>query len=173
MDDKVCMVDIARYFLTFTAAESCGKCAPCRIGTHVMNEVLGRICSGQGREGDIAYLESLAETVKALSLCGLGQTAPNPVLTTLRYFRHEYEAHIRDKKCPSGVCKRKFTPEEIARMKEEAARKKAALEQAGKKAGTKAATSPAGPATARDAGAPKSKPKGKSDGTGSRKKPAR
>ena len=131
MDDKVCMVDIARYFLTFTATESCGKCAPCRIGTHVMNEVLGRICEGQGREGDIEYLESLAGTVHELSLCGLGQTAPNPVLTTLKYFRHEYEAHIRDKKCPAGVCKRKFTPEEIARMKEDAARKKAALKQAG------------------------------------------
>ncbi|MBN1503727.1 MAG: NADH-quinone oxidoreductase subunit NuoF, partial [Candidatus Eisenbacteria bacterium] len=133
MDDKVCMVDIARYFLTFTATESCGKCAPCRIGTHVMNEILGRICAGQGKEGDIEYLESLAGTIKALSLCGLGQTAPNPVLTTLRYFRHEYEAHIRDKKCPAGVCKRKFTPEEIARMKEEAARKKAASKQAGGK----------------------------------------
>jgi NADH:ubiquinone oxidoreductase subunit F (NADH-binding)/(2Fe-2S) ferredoxin len=135
MDDKVCMVDIARYFLTFTAAESCGKCTPCRIGTHVMNEVLGRICEGQGREGDIEYLESLAGTIKALSLCGLGQTAPNPVLTTLKYFRHEYESHIRDKKCPAGVCKRKFTPEEIARMKEEAARKKAALKQTGATAG--------------------------------------
>ena len=124
MDEKVCMVDMARFFLTFTAAESCGKCAPCRIGTYVMNETLGRICEGQGKEGDIEFLEKLAETVKALSLCGLGQTAPNPVLTTIRYFRHEYEAHIRDKKCPAKVCKRRFTPEEIARLKEEAARKK-------------------------------------------------
>jgi hypothetical protein len=131
MDDKVCMVDIARYFMTFMASESCGKCTPCRIGTTVMNEVLGRICDGQGREGDIEYLESLAGTIKALSLCGLGQTAPNPVLTTIRYFRQEYESHIRDKKCPAGVCKRKFTAEEIAQMKEAAARRKAALKQAG------------------------------------------
>jgi len=125
MDDKVCMVDMARFFLTFTAAESCGKCAPCRIGTYVMNETLARICEGQGKEGDIEFLEKLAHTVKALSLCGLGQTAPNPVLTTIRYFRHEYETHIRDKKCPAKVCKRKFTPEEIARLKEEAVKKKA------------------------------------------------
>ena len=129
MDDKVCMVDMARFFLTFTAAESCGKCAPCRIGTYVMNETLARICEGQGREGDIEFLEKLAHTVKALSLCGLGQTAPNPVLTTIRYFRHEYETHIKDKKCPSKVCKRKFTPEEIARLKEEAAKKKEALKK--------------------------------------------
>jgi NADH:ubiquinone oxidoreductase subunit F (NADH-binding)/(2Fe-2S) ferredoxin len=129
MDDKVCMVDMARFFLTFTAAESCGKCAPCRIGTYVMNETLARICEGQGREGDIEFLEKLAQTVKALSLCGLGQTAPNPVLTTIRYFRHEYEAHIRDKKCPAKVCKRKFTPEEIARLKEEAGEKKEALKK--------------------------------------------
>jgi len=127
MDDKVCMVDMARFFLTFTAAESCGKCAPCRIGTYVMNETLARICEGQGREGDIEFLEKLAHTVKALSLCGLGQTAPNPVLTTIRYFRHEYETHIRDKRCPAKVCKRKFTPEEIARLKEEAAQKREAL----------------------------------------------
>jgi len=126
MDERVCMVDIARFFLTFTAAESCGKCAPCRIGTYVMNEVLGRICEGQGREGDIEFLEKLASTIKVLSLCGLGQTAPNPVLTTIQYFRDEYETHIRDKRCPSKVCKRKFTAEEIARLKEEAAKKKAA-----------------------------------------------
>lgn len=142
MDDKVCMVDIARYFLTFTAAESCGKCAPCRIGTHVMNEVLGRICEGQGREGDIEYLESLAETIKALSLCGLGQTAPNPVLTTIRYFRHEYEAHIRDKKCPSGVCRRKFTAEEIQKMKEAAAKRKEALNKQASRGTAKAEDKP-------------------------------
>ena len=134
MDEKVCMVDMARFFLTFTAAESCGKCAPCRIGTYVMNETLARICEGQGKEGDIEFLQELAETVKTLSLCGLGQTAPNPVLTTIRYFRHEYEAHIRDKKCPAKVCKRKFTLEEIARLKEEAARKKAAKKDEGKSA---------------------------------------
>ncbi|MCX5801408.1 MAG: NADH-quinone oxidoreductase subunit NuoF [Candidatus Eisenbacteria bacterium] len=131
MDEKVCMVDMARFFLTFTAAESCGKCAPCRIGTYVMNETLARICEGQGKEGDIEFLETLAETVKALSLCGLGQTAPNPVLTTIRYFRHEYEAHIRDKKCPAKVCRRKFTPEEIARLKEKAATKRQASEKVG------------------------------------------
>jgi len=146
MDDKVCMVDMARFFLTFTAAESCGKCAPCRIGTYVMNETLARICEGQGREGDIEFLEKLAHTVKALSLCGLGQTAPNPVLTTIRYFRHEYETHIRDKKCPAKVCKRKFTPEEIARLKEEAAKKKAAARKGEQ-------TSPLKPAGKRPPGA--------------------
>jgi NADH:ubiquinone oxidoreductase subunit F (NADH-binding)/(2Fe-2S) ferredoxin len=129
MDEKVCMVDIARFFLTFTADESCGKCAPCRIGTFVMNETLRRICEGQGKEGDIEFLEELCETVKALSLCGLGQTAPNPVLTTLKYFRDEYEAHLRDKKCPSKVCKRKFTPDEIASLKKEAAKRKEAAKK--------------------------------------------
>ncbi|UCF79809.1 MAG: NADH-quinone oxidoreductase subunit NuoF, partial [Candidatus Eiseniibacteriota bacterium] len=124
MDEKVCMVDIAHFFLTFTADESCGKCAPCRIGTYVMNETLRRICEGQGKEGDIEFLEELANTIKTLSLCGLGQTAPNPVLTTIRYFRDEYEAHLRNKKCPSKVCKRKFTPEEIERLKKEAAKRK-------------------------------------------------
>jgi len=126
MDEKVCMVDMARFFLTFTAAESCGKCTPCRIGTHVMNDTLTRICEGQGKEGDIEFLEELAQTVKTLSLCGLGQTAPNPVLTAIRYFRDEYETHIKEKKCPAKVCKRKFTPEEIAQMKAEAAKRKAA-----------------------------------------------
>ena len=104
MDETTCMVDVARFFLNFTQKESCGKCTPCREGTMRMLEILTRITEGQGREGDIELLESLAKNIKAASLCGLGQTAPNPVLSTLRYFRHEYEAHIRDKKCPAGAC---------------------------------------------------------------------
>lgn len=104
MDDRTCMVNIARFFLDFTARESCGKCAPCRIGTTRMKEILDRICEGQGEEGDIELLEELCVSIKDGSLCGLGQTAPNPVLTTIRYFRDEYEAHIRDKKCPAGEC---------------------------------------------------------------------
>jgi len=105
MDEDNCMVDIARYFLTFIQSESCGKCTFCRIGTRRMLEILTRITKGEGREGDIELLEELAMQIKRSSLCGLGQTAPNPVLTTLRYFRHEYEAHIRDKKCPARQCK--------------------------------------------------------------------
>ena len=124
-NDSRDIIDIVYRTLEFLAEESCGKCTPCRIGTHVMRDTLARICEGQGREGDIEFLEQLADTVRTFSLCGLGQTAPNPVLTTIRYFRHEYEAHIRDKTCPAKVCKRRFTPEEIARLKE-AARKKAA-----------------------------------------------
>ena len=104
MDDSTCMVNIARFFLDFTARESCGKCVPCRIGTTRMKEILDRICEGQGQEGDIEMLEELCVSIKDGSLCGLGQTAPNPVLTTIRYFRDEYEAHIRDKKCPAGEC---------------------------------------------------------------------
>lgn len=104
MDDSNCMVDIARFFLQFTVDESCGKCPPCRIGTKRMLEILDRIVSGKGQEGDIEKLELLAKNIKAAALCGLGQTAPNPILSTLRYFRDEYEAHIRDKKCPAGVC---------------------------------------------------------------------
>jgi NADH:ubiquinone oxidoreductase subunit F (NADH-binding)/(2Fe-2S) ferredoxin/Pyruvate/2-oxoacid:ferredoxin oxidoreductase delta subunit len=104
MDDETCMVDVARYFLQFTQSESCGKCVPCRVGTRHMLNILERICTGEGTEEDIAKLESLAEDVKTGSLCGLGQTAPNPVLTTIRYFRDEYEAHIRDKVCPARVC---------------------------------------------------------------------
>ena len=105
MDETTCMVDIARYFLNFTQEESCGKCAPCRIGTRQMVEILTRITQGKGEAGDINKLEELAQTVKSGSLCGLGQTAPNPVLTTLRVFREEYEAHIRDKACPALACK--------------------------------------------------------------------
>ncbi|MGN0969350.1 MAG: NADH-ubiquinone oxidoreductase-F iron-sulfur binding region domain-containing protein, partial [Evtepia sp.] len=104
MDDSTCMVNIARFFLDFTARESCGKCVPCRIGTTRMKEILDRICEGEGQEGDIELLEELCVSIKDGALCGLGQTAPNPVLTTIRYFRDEYEAHIRDKKCPAGEC---------------------------------------------------------------------
>jgi len=104
MDEDNCMVDIARFFLDFTVDESCGKCAPCRIGTRRMLEILERIVNGKGEEGDIEKLENLAKTIKATALCGLGQTAPNPVLSTLKFFRHEYEAHIRDKKCPAHHC---------------------------------------------------------------------
>ncbi len=104
MDEDNCMVDIARFFLDFTVDESCGKCAPCRIGTRRMLEILNRIVEGKGEEGDIERLETLAETIKATALCGLGQTAPNPVLSTLKYFRHEYEAHIKEKRCPAHHC---------------------------------------------------------------------
>ena len=105
MDDNTCMVDIARFFLEFVQDESCGKCVPCRIGTKRMVEILMRITQGEGEAEDIEHLEELARMVKDASLCGLGQTAPNPVLSTLRYFRDECEAHIRDKKCPARVCR--------------------------------------------------------------------
>jgi len=105
MDDDTCMVDIARFFLEFVQDESCGKCVPCRIGTKRMVEILTRITQGEGEAEDIEHLKELARMVKNASLCGLGQTAPNPILSTLRYFRDEYEAHIRDKKCPARVCK--------------------------------------------------------------------
>ncbi len=108
MDENTCMVDVARFFMDFCQDESCGKCTPCRIGTRRMLEILERICHGEGREGDIELLESLATTIKDAALCGLGQTAPNPVLSTIRYFRHEYEEHIRDKKCRAGVCSGMF-----------------------------------------------------------------
>ncbi|MHB8170147.1 MAG: NADH-quinone oxidoreductase subunit NuoF [Thermincolia bacterium] len=104
MDETTCMVDLARFFLNFTQKESCGKCIPCREGTKRMLEILVRICDGQGRQSDIETLERLGSTIKSASLCGLGQTAPNPVLATLRYFRSEYEAHINEKKCVAGVC---------------------------------------------------------------------
>ena len=105
MDEDNCMVDIAKFFLEFTVDESCGKCPPCRIGTKRMLEILERITGGKGEEGDIEKLEILAKNIKTSALCGLGQTAPNPVLSTLMYFRDEYESHVRDKKCPAGVCK--------------------------------------------------------------------
>jgi NADH-quinone oxidoreductase subunit F len=104
MDESSCMIDIAKFFLNFTQAESCGKCTFCRIGTLRMLEVLQRITEGNGKEGDIELLEELARNVKRASLCGLGQTAPNPVLTTIKYFRDEYEAHIYEKKCPAKKC---------------------------------------------------------------------
>lgn len=104
MDETTCMVEIARYFLSFTQTESCGKCVPCRLGTKQMLEILTRITEGKGRESDIDTLLTIAKTVKECSLCGLGQTCPNPVLTTLNYFRDEYEAHIKEKKCPAAVC---------------------------------------------------------------------
>ncbi|MFO7880304.1 MAG: NADH-quinone oxidoreductase subunit NuoF [Bacteroidota bacterium] len=111
MDETTCMVDIARFFLDFTEKESCGKCTFCRIGTKRMLEILTNITQGNGQDGDIEKLEELAHQVKENSLCGLGQTAPNPVLTTIKYFRDEYEAHIRDKKCPAKVCTELLTYE--------------------------------------------------------------
>lgn len=105
MDETDCMVNVAQYFLQFTQSESCGKCVPCRIGTKRLLEILQRITSGRGKPEDLEKLEKLSNDIKATSLCGLGQTAPNPVLSTLKYFKHEYEAHIFEKKCPAGVCK--------------------------------------------------------------------
>jgi NADH-quinone oxidoreductase subunit F len=104
-DEDTCMVDLTKYFLTFTQAESCGKCPPCRVGTRQMLGILDRITRGEGKPEDIKQLERIATTVKQGSLCGLGQTAPNPVLTTIRYFRNEYESHINEKRCPALVCK--------------------------------------------------------------------
>jgi len=105
MDEDTCMVDVARYFLDFTQKESCGKCTFCRIGTYHLLSILERITKGEGREGDIETLERLSEYIREGSLCGLGRTSPNPVLTSLKYFRDEYEAHIREKRCPAGVCR--------------------------------------------------------------------
>ncbi len=105
MDEETCMVDIAKFFLEFTVEESCGKCTPCRVGTKRLYEMLERITKGKGKASDIDELQDLCHYIKENSLCGLGQTAPNPVLSTLHYFRDEYEAHIKDKKCPAGVCK--------------------------------------------------------------------
>jgi NADH-quinone oxidoreductase subunit F len=105
LDENTCVVDIARYFLSFTQKESCGKCVPCRVGTRQMLDILERITKGEGKPDDMGQLQRLAETVKNGSLCALGGTAPNPVLTTLRYFRSEYEAHIYEKRCPAGVCR--------------------------------------------------------------------
>ncbi|MBP5633248.1 MAG: NADH-quinone oxidoreductase subunit NuoF [Clostridia bacterium] len=105
MDDSTCMVEMARFFLDFTTKESCGKCIHCRLGTKRMLEILTRIVNGEGREGDVELLEELCRTIKDGALCGLGQTAPNPVLTTIRYFRNEYDAHIKEKRCPAHACK--------------------------------------------------------------------
>tara|TARA_Y100001954_G_C15806711_1_gene603062 strand:- start:323 stop:2101 length:1779 start_codon:yes stop_codon:yes gene_type:complete len=111
MDETTCMVDVAKFFLYFTQEESCGKCTFCRIGTKRMLEILTRMTEGKGEEGDLERLEELSYQIKDNSLCGLGQTAPNPVLTAMKYFRDEYEAHIRDKKCPARVCKSLLTYE--------------------------------------------------------------
>ncbi|MBF0309185.1 MAG: NADH-quinone oxidoreductase subunit NuoF [Magnetococcales bacterium] len=108
-DSKSCMVDLARYFLEFTQIESCGKCTFCRIGTLRMKEILARICEGKGTMEDLTTLENLGPSIREASLCGLGQTAPNPVLTTLKYFRDEYVAHIQEKRCPGGICKALIT----------------------------------------------------------------
>jgi len=105
MDEDTCMVDIARFFMEFTQEESCGKCTPCRVGTRRILEILERICAGEGRDGDIETLEMLCKDIKATALCGLGQGAPNPVESTLKHFRAEYEAHIYEKRCPAKVCK--------------------------------------------------------------------
>ena len=109
MDERSCMVDIAKFFLGFTADESCGKCTPCRVGTAILLKKLTDLTEGKGKPGDLEILENISRTIISSSLCGLGQTAPNPVLTTIRYFRDEYEAHIFDKKCPAGVCKELLT----------------------------------------------------------------
>ena len=106
MDSKTCMVEVARFFMSFTQNESCGKCVPCREGTKRMLEVLERIVAGKGQDGDIELLEDLADTISAAALCGLGKTAPSPVMSTIKYFRDEYEAHIYDKRCPAGACPR-------------------------------------------------------------------
>lgn len=105
MDEDTCMVDIARFFMDFTQDESCGKCVPCRVGTRRILEILNRICEGNGRDGDIELLEKLCYEIKRDSLCGLGQGAPNPVETALKYFRDEFEAHIYEKRCPAKVCR--------------------------------------------------------------------
>ncbi|MCP4109715.1 MAG: 4Fe-4S dicluster domain-containing protein, partial [Desulfobacteraceae bacterium] len=109
MDDRNCMVDVARYFLKFLEEESCGKCTPCREGVLQMRKILDRITEGDGKEEDLETLEWMGQAIIDGSLCALGGSAPNPVLTTIRYFRDEYEAHIRDKKCPAGVCKALIT----------------------------------------------------------------
>ena len=105
MDEDTCMVDIAKFFLEFTVDESCGKCTPCRVGTKRLLELLTKITEGRGTMEDLDRIEELAAFIKSNSLCGLGQTAPNPVLSTLRYVREEYREHIREKRCPAGVCK--------------------------------------------------------------------
>jgi NAD-dependent dihydropyrimidine dehydrogenase PreA subunit len=105
MDDSTCMVGTAKFFLEFTADESCGKCTPCRVGTKILLDMLTDITEGKGKEEDIATLEDLGRDIIGTSLCGLGQTAPNPVLSTIRYFKDEYESHIRDKWCKAGVCR--------------------------------------------------------------------
>jgi len=111
MDEETCMVDVARYFLNFLTEESCGKCVPCRVGVKRMHEIVTAICEGRGTPADVDQLEQMGKTIREASLCGLGKSAPNPVLSTIRYFRHEYEAHVRDRKCPAKVCKPLLTYE--------------------------------------------------------------
>jgi NADH-quinone oxidoreductase subunit F len=105
MDEDNCMVDVARYFIEFLTEESCGKCLPCREGLRQMHKILTNICAGRGKEGDIETLEELSEVAEEASLCALGKSAPNPFRSTLQYFREEYEAHIKDKRCPALSCK--------------------------------------------------------------------
>jgi NADH-quinone oxidoreductase subunit F len=105
MDEDTCMIDVARYFLDFLTGESCGKCTPCREGIRQMLKIMTNVSRGKGKEGDIELLEELAQTTRDASLCALGGSAPNPVLSTIRYFRDEYEAHIKEKRCPAYVCK--------------------------------------------------------------------
>lgn len=114
MDEDTCMVDISKFYLEFTVDESCGKCTPCRVGTKRLLQILEKITSGKGTMEDIDKLEELATHMKSSSLCALGQSAPNPVLSTLKSFRDEYEAHIKDKKCPAGVCKSLLSYEIVA-----------------------------------------------------------
>ena len=109
MDENTCMVDVARYFVEFTNDESCGKCTPCREGSLALLEILGRICKGQGKQGDIELLEELGEAIRDASQCGLGQSLPNPVLSSLEHFKDEYKVHIDEKRCPAGVCKALIT----------------------------------------------------------------
>jgi len=104
MDEGTCMVDVARYFLEFTQVESCGKCVPCRLGTRQLLQILTSITRGDSKPGDIDLMLEVSHAVKAGSLCGLGQTAPNPVLTTIKYYRHEYESHVNDRCCPTHTC---------------------------------------------------------------------
>jgi len=109
MDDATCMVDVARYFVEFTNDESCGKCTPCREGSRALLEILTRLCEGEGRQGDIELLQELGESVRDASLCGLGQSLPNPVLSSLEHFKDEYEEHLNNSRCPAGVCKALIT----------------------------------------------------------------
>jgi NADH:ubiquinone oxidoreductase subunit F (NADH-binding) len=109
MDENTCMVDVARYFVEFTNDESCGKCTPCREGSYVLLEILNRLCKGEGKPGDMELLDELGEAIKDAAQCGLGQSLPNPVLSSLKHFRDEYKAHIEDKKCPAGICKALIT----------------------------------------------------------------
>jgi bidirectional [NiFe] hydrogenase diaphorase subunit len=113
MDEYSCMVDVARYFMEFCMSESCGKCVPCRVGTAEMHELLSRMVQGRANMRDMALLQELCETVKYTSLCGLGQAAPNPVLSTIRYFKDEYLAHIADHVCPAGLCQFEAVAQEV------------------------------------------------------------